>query len=40
MVLVQVVALLRRLFKHAFGAMIEAGELRRRMARRYPRMEE
>ncbi len=40
MVLVHVAALLRRLFKQAFDAMIEASELRRRMARRYPRMEE
>jgi len=32
--------LLRRLFRRSFDALAEAAELRRRMARRYPHMEE
>ena len=40
MALAHFVALLRKLFKKSFDAMVEAGELRRRMARRHPHMEE
>ena len=40
MALAHVVALLRRLFKNSFDTLVEAAELRRRMARRYPHMEE
>lgn len=40
MFLAHVVALLRRIFKNSFEAMAEAAELRRKMARRYPHMEE
>jgi len=40
MALAHLVALLRRFFKNTFDAMEEAAELRRRMARRHPHMEE
>jgi hypothetical protein len=40
MILVHIVAFLRRLLKNTLDCMIEAAELRRTMARRYPRMEE
>lgn len=40
MFLAHLVALLRRMFKNAFDAMAEAAELRRKLARRYPHMEE
>ena len=40
MFLTHLVALLRRLFRKSFDAMVEASELRGQMARRYPHMEE
>jgi hypothetical protein len=40
MALAHFVALLRKLFRNYFDALAEAGELRRDMARRHPRMEE
>ncbi len=40
MALTHLIALLRKFFRIAFDTMTEAAELRRRMARQHPRMEE
>jgi hypothetical protein len=40
MALAHILRLLKKLFRTASDAMIEAAELRRRMARRHPHMEE
>lgn len=40
MALAHLIALLRRLFKNYFDAMVEASELRRRMTRQHPHMDE
>ncbi len=40
MALAHILRLLKKLFRDAFDAMVEPAELRRRMARRFPHMEE
>ena len=39
MALAHILRLLKKLFRDAYDAMVEAAELRRRMASRYPHME-